>query len=429
VAGLSAAERLGKAGQRVLVVEARDRVGGRVFSLPGLTPEHAFELGAEFVHGKPRLLDEYLRQHKLKLFETEGQSYCALQGELRPCDGPSTNIFEKLDKLSPQSFPDESFEQSLARLFPDASDDAKRWARSFVQGFHAADAARISTHSIILGDRAERETEGDRGFHIAGGYGRLIEALCVDVSEAVSIRSGARVSRIEWSRNQVMVAGTFTSGEAFRFEAPHVVITLPLSILQRTATTSGAVQFDPPLREKQGALNQLAMGPVVRVTLQFASMFWEDAAVMGTRLMRDLHFLFTQDPVFPTFWTWMPLRVPVLVAWSAGPLAEQKAGHSAVQVELEALEALSRVLFLPVQLLRNRFVRSYFHDWQADPYSLGAYSYVLAGGMGAQAELAKPLARKLFFAGEATQSDGHHATVHGAFASGWRVAREVLERL
>jgi monoamine oxidase len=416
IAGLSTALRLGEAGLQVLVLEARDRVGGRVYSFPGLTPEHSFELGAEFVHGKPKLLDHYLQQHKLSLLETEGQSYCAVRTRLQSCDSPPTDIFEKLDHLDPGAF-------------PDVPDDAKHWARSFVQGFHAADPSRISTHSIIIGDRAEKLTEGDRGFHLVGGYHKLIEALCADLSSTVSIRTGMTVYRVDWNANLTTVSARLDSREKARFQAPHVVVTLPLGVLQLQGSAPGAVQFEPPLNGKQEALSKLAMGPVVRVTLQFDSMFWEDPHIIGKRTLPELHFLFSQDPVFPTFWTWMPLRLPVLVAWSAGPLAEQKVGHSKEQIEREALDALSRILSLPSHTLRDRLVQSYFHDWQADPFSCGAYSYVLAGGMRAQADLAKPLGTRLFFAGEATQSDGHHATVHGAFASGWRVAGEVLEHL
>jgi monoamine oxidase len=147
---------------------------------------------------------------------------------------------------------------------------------------------------------------------------------------------------------------------------------------------------------------------------------------MGDKTLPDLHFLFTRHPVFPTFWTAMPLRLPLLVAWSAGPSAAAKAGWSQQRLEKEALHALTRILGLPEDALGRRFVRSYFHDRQADKFSRGAYSYVLAGGMEAQALLALPLGNRLFFAGEATQSDGHHATVHGAYASGLRAAEEIL---
>jgi phytoene dehydrogenase-like protein len=77
VAGLSAAEILGRSGLRVLVLEARERIGGRIHTLPGLTPQHAIEMGAEFVHGRLPLFDDYLSAHNLELYETSGQSYCS----------------------------------------------------------------------------------------------------------------------------------------------------------------------------------------------------------------------------------------------------------------------------------------------------------------------------------------------------------------
>ena len=74
------------------------------------------------------------------------------------------------------------------------------------------------------------------------------------------------------------------------------------------------------------------------------------------------------------------------------------------------------------------FVAEYFvHDWQSDPFSRGAYSYIRPGGMHAPAELARPVEDTIFFAGEATDTEGHGGTVHGAMRTGHRAAREVLE--
>ena len=168
------------------------------------------------------------------------------------------------------------------------------------------------------------------------------------------------------------------------------------------------------------------MGPVVRVTLRFDSVFWEDPKVMGERALRDAHFIFSGDPSFPTWWTAAPLHLPMLVGWCAGPCAEAKSSLDEGELCSEAIQSSRAHLQSARKLLAQRLTHFYYHDWQADPYSRGAYSYVLAGGMGAQQELARPLANRLFFAGEATQSDGHHATVHGAFSSGIRVAEEIL---
>ncbi len=429
IAGLAAAVELGKVGLKVLVLEARDGVGGRILTLPGLTPEHTIELGAEFVHGKPTLFDNYLDLHGLKRYETTGRNFCLEEAHLEHCDEPSSGIFEELYQLDPETFPDETFDETLQTRFAEAPLDEVEWARRFVQGFHAADSARISTRSIIIDGRAEEETEGDRGFHVAGGYARVIESLRRELAESVSIRTGTIMESVEWREEPLRIKAHTAQGETLEFEASKLVVTLPLGVLQQNPPVPGAVVFHPPLAEKEDALACMAMGPVVRLVLQFDSLFWEEDAINGQKPLKDLHFLFSRDRVFPTFWSAMPMRLPVLVAWSAGPSAEAKRGLQHLQLEAEAIGALARILSLPEAVVQRRFVRSFFHDWQADPFSRGAYSYVLAGGLIAQKKLAEPLQNKLFFAGEATQSDGHRATVHGAFASGLRAAAEILDVL
>lgn len=117
VAGLTAAEQLGKAGLKVLVLEARDRVEGRILTLPGLTSEHGIELGAEFVHGKPPEFDQYLRTHGLRLCEADGQSYRLDDGGLERCESLDSTILDRLNKMDPTDFPDEAFERTLASRF------------------------------------------------------------------------------------------------------------------------------------------------------------------------------------------------------------------------------------------------------------------------------------------------------------------------
>jgi monoamine oxidase len=430
ISGLAAAEELGKAGLQVLVLEARARVGGRIWTLPGGSPEAAIELGAEFVHGQPPELDDYLKRHGLKLFELGGQSYSqAKNGCLEPSGEEGGEVFKKLDKLDPATFPDETFEETLRHRLRQVPEEEKHWARMFVGGFHAADPDQISTHSIIYGDRASRQIEEDRMFHILGGYGQLLDATLRSMPATVTIRTRLPVTQVDWRRDQVVVlAGAETSEQMQEFTAPRVVITLPLGVLQQESQPLGAVTFRPLLVEKRAALAKLAMGPVVRVTLRFDSAFWEDPQVMGEQTLDDPHFIFSDDPSIPTWWT-AAAHLPILIGWCAGPCAQAKASLEEGALCFEAIAALARVLSLPESFVSQRLTHCYYHDWESDPYSRGAYSYVLAGGMGAQEELARPLANRLFFAGEATQSDGHHATVHGAFSSGLRVAREILKSL
>jgi monoamine oxidase len=96
---------------------------------------------------------------------------------------------------------------------------------------------------------------------------------------------------------------------------------------------------------------------------------------------------------------------------------------------VHAIDALSDILQVPPKTLRRRIVGWHTHDWQSDPFSLGAYSWVRAGGEGAQRLLAEPLEQTLFFAGEACNTEGHNGTVHGAMQTGVRAADEILKRL
>jgi monoamine oxidase len=428
-AGLAAAEHLGNAGLRLLVLEARERVGGRIWTIPGPSPEEAIELGPEFVHGKPPELDAYLRRHRLKLIESRGVTYCpGDDGLLQPCGDWDHDLFAQIDKLDPRTVPDTSFEETLHTRFAKFSEEKKRSARQFVQGFHAADTDRISTHSIIYGDKADEEIEGYRAFHIVGGYSKLVDALIGSLSQNVTLRTRMPVTAVDWRRELVVVSGGPESSERLQeFSAQHVIVTLPLGVLQQELQPIGAVTFKPPLTEKRRALSKLAMGPAVRITLRFDSAFWDDSRAIDELALHNPHFIFSGDPEFPVWWTMAPQRFPLLVGWCAGPCANSKATLEEGELCSRATQALGRVLRLPDDLIAQRLTHFYHHDWQSDPYARGAYSYVLVGGMGAQQELARPLANRLFFAGEATQSDGHHATVHGAFSSGLRVAKEVLE--
>ena len=122
----------------------------------------------------------------------------------------------------------------------------------------------------------------------------------------------------------------------------------------------------------------------------------------------------------------MPQKLPIITGWAPSHYAEQFSGRDKAFVVDKALETLGRTLKMTTQQLKSLLGAAYFHDWQMDPFSRGAYSYVGVGGEGAQEELAKVVDDTLFFAGEACDFSGHHATVHGAIGSGQRAAKEVL---
>jgi monoamine oxidase len=241
----------------------------------------------------------------------------------------------------------------------------------------------------------------------------------------VRILLGHAASRVEWGNEDLRIEARNSKG-LVEFVSDCAVVTLPLGILQLRPGEPGYVEFDPPSREKERALAKLLLGHVRRVQFVFNEIFWADAKFVRRNDLSDLQFLFSNDEFFPTWWSYAPLRVPVLTAWSPALKSDRLKGMPTDEVAEIALNSLSKILNIDVAELRQKVVSAHSHDWITDPFTLGAYSYAKAGGVDGFRELAQPLADKLFFAGEATESTGHHATVHGAIASGERAADEVL---
>jgi monoamine oxidase len=186
---------------------------------------------------------------------------------------------------------------------------------------------------------------------------------------------------------------------------------------------AGLVRFTPSLLDKEKAVRGLEMGHVFKLAFAFTDRFWEP------RFPDELGFLITPDEPFKGWWTGYPVYAPVLVAWSGGPSADALAGLSSTAQVDRALESLAKLLGEGRAFIDRQLVTWATHDWAADPFARGAYSYVLTGGMEAQANLARPVEQTLFFAGEATELAGHQATVHGALFAGQRAADEVIRSL
>lgn len=426
IAGLYAARDLARAGFRVEILEARHRIGGRIFTREDPAVHHAVELGAEFVHGLPPEIWQPLNQRGVETTEVGGDLWCSLKGRLQPCDffAETEQILGALDDSSP----DESFLDFLRRRFPEPElETARRWATRYVSGFNAADPGLVSVHWLAHTRQAEEQIDGNRAFRIAGGYQALTEIVASEVDALhVPIHLSTAVRRIDWRPGSVQVS-VDRPDEDVAFAARRALITFPLGVLQ---AMPDCVRFVPDLpAHKHTALEKLVMGKVARLTLCFRDCFWQElGAGLEDRTLAKLSFLFSEDERFPTWWTQMPETLPIITGWAPARSAESLAGMSETSIVDTALGSLSSLLLLQKSQIEAQLQASYFHDWDADPFSRGAYSYVRAGGEGSQKMLASPVEGTLFFAGEATDISGHNGTVHGAIASARRAAEEI-ERL
>jgi monoamine oxidase len=243
-------------------------------------------------------------------------------------------------------------------------------------------------------------------------------------AQHVHTRLGTVVREVRWQRGEVTIAAT-QHGRTEEIAARTAIVTLPLGVLQLPPQAPNGVHFVPALSAKQKALAGLAAGPVIKVLLRFRRPFWEE---LDDGRYADAAFFHAPRAAFPTFWTMLPLRAPVLAAWAAGPAATKMAGSSEEALVGTALDCLTKV-FCGSDLCRAEFQGAHLHDWQADAYACGAYSYVVAGGGKAREQLARPLQSTLFFAGEAAETGGESGTVAGALESGKRAAEQVLASL
>jgi len=433
-AGLAASSNLASHGLSVTVLEARDRIGGRMFTFRDPAGRSPIALGAEFIHGLPPETLQPLQSHNVTITEVSGDQWCFQNGKLTACDFFSevTEIL-KMDADSA----DESFLSFLERCFPEAKSspkqrEAKRRAVSYVTGFNAADPNRVGVHWLVEGMRAEEKIEGDRAFRSANGYEDLIDIFRQELMQGgVVIQHETVVKSVNWSRDQVEIIA-YKGNESCRFTAPRMLVTLPLGVLQASADDTGPVRFIPALpREKLAALKNLEMGTVLRVTLRFRRRFWDNLSVSAgqSKTLSDMSFLFSEDEWYPTWWTARPAKEPIITGWAPFKSGERLSGKSRSFVIDRALQTLGGLLKIQSTELAALLDAAYFHDWQSDPFSRGAYSYGAVGSEGAQQVLGSPLENTVFFAGEATDTSGHNGTVHGAIASGQRAGREIIASL
>ena len=419
-AGLAAARELCSAGLRVAIVEARDRVGGRIYTLHPPELLYPIELGAEFIHGTPADTWNLLETSGLTAYELPDQHWVYEKGRMHELKDFWKRIDRVLQDIDPRAERDLSFRAFAAsnirmRLLK----HDRQLAMAFVEGFSAASQDRISMKSLTQSPGILDAIEVTRVFRISQGYDQLLDWIWSETaSTACSVILNSPIQEIQWEKGSVELISV--QGE--RILAKQVIVTLPIGVLNIPQGEPGHVAFEPPLATKQEAGAWLEMGPVSKVVLQFNHVLWEE---LGFGKFNFIHVP-ADHSAFPTWWNAAPVRVPILTGWAGGPAAQALAGRSEYEIIELALLSLSRIFSISKSTLRRGLEHSYFYDWQSDPFSRGAYSYICVGGLGASADLAKPVEDTLFFAGEATLVEGLSGTVDGAIATGKRAACEVI---
>jgi monoamine oxidase len=426
VAGLAAARRLREHGLHCVVLEARTRIGGRVFTITDARSPVPIELGAEFIHGEAPELADIAREAGLTAVDIIGERWAAAHGRFTAL----SNFWERLDRVLGKAKAQREPDRPLSALF-DERPGGHRFARDrtlareFVEGFHAAELDRISERAIAEGGNPGEDPDEQRIARFVDGYGAVVQWLVSPVQS--DVQCGRVVEHVEWDEGHVSVAAS-AAGMAEEYAARAAVVTVPVSLLHADARGAGAIVFDPEVREIRDTAAHVAMGQVRRIALLLDRSLIELLDDRRRKQLARLTFIHARGVDVPVWWTSFPLRTNVVVGWAGGPAAIALERH-AHDFERRAVASLASALDLDQRRLARHLVASFTHDWGHDPFARGAYSYSLVGGSDASKRLARPVRHTLFFAGEATDEDGRTATVHGAIASGYRAAEQTARAL
>jgi monoamine oxidase len=412
VAGLAAADAVRCAGAEVVVLEARDRIGGRTWTAP--LGSGQIDLGAAWVHGPVgNPIAEALTAAAIDARNdgayfsrmavwsdgwAEAPEATALTAAVQSDWDPS----EAMAAVSGSDRFVDGVEWFLAdRELDGPAGDLARFGLLWVVG--PLVVAGLPERISLAGTAAYAERTGGNLVPV-GGYRELIDRL----SPGLDMRLSTPVTGIEQRRNEVIA-----HSRSGAFEGDRVIVTAPLGVLR-----SGALAFDPPLEpDHAGAVERLGMGTLEKVVFQFPDRFWPKSLWQITHV--------AEDRAFPAWFDFSRhVGSPTLVGFynpAATPGLTERRVEERVGLALEALRKMfGSSVPDPEEILTT--------DWTGDPWALGSYSYIPIGASADDMHrLGKPVSSQVVLAGEATVPESY-GTVHAAFGSGLRAAGYALGR-
>jgi monoamine oxidase len=414
--GLMAARKLSKAGKKVLVLEARDRAGGRIHTCMDNDFMQPVELGAEFVHGQLPVTLHLLEEAGIPYHNSAGDMWRFDNGILKQTEQFLPEFDLLLRKMS-ELKEDCSVDTFLNTHFTgDKYEKLRSTLRSFAAGYDTADPARFSVFAM----RKELQSEDDdHQYRIEGGYVRMINFLVQEIkAHGGEIQLAAVVNEVQWQQGSVIV----TTSDGKKYSAKEVIITIPLNVLT-DSDNKGAISFLPAIPAQQNAIRQMGMGAVVKTILQFDTVFWEEQAIKqgADESIKNMGYLFSDQPI-PTWWTQKPNHLPVLTGWIGGPPAAALRSQSDEAILQLGLQSLAAIFGMNEADVKRQLTAHKIMNWTADPFTLGSYSYATVESVEARNILLQGVDNTIFFAGEAIYDGPEMGTVEAALASGLQVA-------
>ena len=419
-AGLMAAKQLSEKGLAVCVLEARDRIGGRIHTITNTDSSTPIEGGAEFIHGNLKVTLSLLTEAGIEKQEVKGEFWQVMNGVWSKENDffeNASSVIQQLKKLKE----DISIAEFLERYFRGEKHLGLRNAMtSYVEGYYSGEIEKISAKAFL----EEWMSEDEQQYRPVGGYGKAIDYLAESCRKAgTQILLSTPVKEIKWEKGNVQAV----DDNANIFIASKVLITVPLGVWLAEKNTKGAIAYLPELPMKMEAAAQMGFGAVIKVLIEFTDLFWEDEAVVQKTKTntRNLNMALSDMPI-PTWWTQSPSRKPMLTGWLSGPKAEKMKNEKEEAIMRQSLYSLSNIFKVDLDYLKQKLKWYKVFNWSDDVFTRGSYSYSALHSSVARKTLIEPEQNTLFFAGEALYEGPETGTVEAALVSGMKAASQIL---
>jgi monoamine oxidase len=405
-AGLYAAYLLHLQGVKVKILEASDRYGGRIKSLKDFG-DFTIELGAEEIKGEKSLWHDMVIASGASFVTSALSDYYYFNGSLKTEIDATQNTFynqmvEVINGIATYAGGDITAE-AYAHI-SGVNDNVSHLFNAQVGNKNGSSASRIGMHGIRQAE--ELRTSGIQNFFLKdASFLEIMETQFAAVLDKIVFN--APVQEIDYSSGKIKLRDANDQ----LYEADKVIITVPLIILKENDIT-----FIPALpAAKTLAFQKLGMDRAIKIIFKFDERVWPS----------DSKSIYSRG-LIPEYWpTAMNDRSQndfLLTGFACGENAEQLAslGDNLVPTLLSELDTL-------LGNASTHYVDHHIQDWGNEPFIRGAFSYPIPGTGNSRETLAQSVASKLYFAGEATHTGGHHGTVHGAMETALRAVNEILE--
>ena len=391
-AGLYAAYMLKSKGIDFQLLEASSTYGGRLGKLTGFA-NFPIDTGAQWLHGKNSILGDLIKKSKTNITLDDSETKFWFNNQLIDALPQNTNIFEG------EELPDISYE---AYALQNGLGNEYKYIIENIAGDQGAAASRLS----VYGNNKDEENwaSGDDDFKFEETYFDLIDKqIASQVKDQILVNT--IITKIDYSQSEIIL----TDSNNNTFNANKVIITVPISILK-----SGDIQFIPALPiEKTTAFSKIGMDAGMKVFLKFSNRFFDQNIIGGA-----VCAAYADDSIGKA------QNDNILLAFIMGEQAEYL-------TSLGSDAAITTALIQELDIMYNgqasaSFIASHVQNWTTNPFVKGAYSYSTIGMGDARKLASQALSEKLYFAGEAMNTNGHHQTVHGAVETGYREVINIL---